>query len=110
MNSKGILPNNEAVKEALRANALKQHREEEPEDDEKIEDYVDVKVREMKSEFIEYIVGCGFDRADVEYLVEKRGVHSMDKYILIEELNTIKFNRGREEDARKLREKKTRSR
>ena len=44
----------------------------------------------------------------MEYLVEKRGVHSMDKYVIIEELNTIKFNRGKEDDERKIREKKTR--
>ena len=92
MKSKGILPNNDKVKENMRANAQRiALGADEEEADEKIEDYVDVKVRQMKNEFIKEIIDCGFEKEDVEYLVEKRGVHSMEKFILIEELNSIKL-------------------
>ena len=69
---------------------------------------MDAQVTQMKNDFIQEIIACGFDKADVEYLVEKRGVHSMDKFVIIEELNTIKFDRGKKDDERKEREKKTR--
>ena len=62
----------------------------------------------MKAQFIKEIIECGFKKEDVEYLVEKRGVHSMEKFIVIEELNTLKLERGNQDDARKLRDKKLR--
>jgi hypothetical protein len=57
---------------------------------EKIDTPTDIFVAKMRSDFIEEIVHDGHNRQDVEMLVDN-GCQSLDKFIIFEKLNELRF-------------------
>ena len=89
MESRGILPNNDKVKEHLRKQAMVAEVEEDFKHKEKEEDYTDVYLREQKNKYFEDVLKMGYPREDVIKLMNE-GLYCADKFFLFEKLNGLK--------------------